>query len=242
MSGLVEPYLKTTRAKYHLESLRDELATFYESKPYRFLRQDDIERQRHCLRWKVEEVPDYIWLIVGDFFCCLRASLDQTVWALARLTTDSPEGRIQFPILTQANDGVFEQQIRGVPCEAAAIIKDLQPYHGRDTISIRSHYLWQLREFSNLDKHRRIPVNGMVGDFQWPVPWNMLTVLEFDYQKHVVSAPIEFKDKMALDPTVTLKVVFGDRASGLECDFDGIEQIYKSVAENVLPRFARFFQ
>src|ERR1035437_4058705 len=156
-SSLADPYLKTTRAKYHLDSLRDELSVFYNSKPYQFLRQDDIERQMHCLIFQVREIPDKIWLIAGDLFCCLRASLDQLVWALARLTTDSPSGQIQFPILTQVKDNVFEKQTRGVPPEAAAIIKDLQPYHRGDAISIRSHQLWQLGKLSNLDKHRRIP-------------------------------------------------------------------------------------
>ena len=240
--NLADAYLKTARAKYHLDSLRDELAVFYDSEPYRFLRQDDAERQRHRLIFQVRAIPDQIWLIAGDFLYCLRASLDHLVWALARLTTDSPSRRTQFPILNQVNDKHFERQTRGVPPEAATIIKDLQPYHRGDAISIRSHQLWQLGELSNLDKHRRIPLNGVISDFQWPLPSHLLGVVEFDHQQHMIGVPIEFKEKLPGDPAVTLKIIFGDPACGLDCDFDGMEQMYKFVAENVLPRFARFFK
>ena len=70
----------------------------------------------------------------------------------------------------------------------------------------------------------------------------MLGAVVFDHEKHMISMPIELKEKLLVDPAVTLKIIFGDPASGLDCDFDGIEQIYKFVTENVLPRFARFFK
>jgi hypothetical protein len=35
--NLVEPYLKTSRAKGHFDALREELNAFYESKPEKFI-------------------------------------------------------------------------------------------------------------------------------------------------------------------------------------------------------------
>ena len=43
---LADAYLKTARAKKHLDSLREELRIFAESKPHRFSTERDIENQR----------------------------------------------------------------------------------------------------------------------------------------------------------------------------------------------------
>jgi hypothetical protein len=96
--GLADAYLKTSRAKEHLESLRQELQVFYESKPCRFFREDDFENQRHIVRMTVTSTPDRISLIAGDFLFNLRAALDQLIWYLVKVTVPYPRDT-QFPIL-----------------------------------------------------------------------------------------------------------------------------------------------
>jgi hypothetical protein len=56
--GLADPFLKTTRAKEHLECLREALKTFYESNPVSFVREDDLERQVHIIKAEFARIPD----------------------------------------------------------------------------------------------------------------------------------------------------------------------------------------
>jgi hypothetical protein len=235
--NLADPYLKTARAKEHLENLREELEIFYKSKPCRFTRQDDLENERHIVKMEVRNTPDNISLIAGDLFYCLRASLDQLVWCLAKLTCPYPKGT-QFPILDHRNAARFKSQTDGVPAEAAKIIESLQPYNGRDTASVHSHLLWRLNKMCNIDKHMRIPVYGSTGFVTLPPSILALGGFNNDFMMDI---PLNLKSEMALDPKVTLKVVFGDLFWTIECDFEGIEAMYAFVTDNVFPKFARFF-
>ncbi|MGO9093914.1 MAG: hypothetical protein ACLQGV_01710 [Bryobacteraceae bacterium] len=245
--SVADPHLKTTRAKVHLDALRKELHSFCESKPYSFVREEDIEHGRYRIRVDIGAIPDSIFLIAGDLLYCLRSSLDQLVFALAHLTVPYPEDT-QFPILAKdiASDKDtrkrFEKQTHGVPTEAVRIIESLQPYHGGNAGAIRSHLLWRLNWLGNIDKHRRIPLHGGEIVFAFPfLPKASAPMIEFDHDNGVISVPIGLKSQMALDPTVSFEVVFGDLSDGIACNFNGIEQIYNFVAEDVIPRFARFF-
>jgi len=91
-SSLTDPYLKTARAKEHLEELRERLRLFRENEPISFKREDDTANQQHIMRIKIKVVPDKITLIAGDFLYCLRSSLDQLVWALAKSVGSYPSG------------------------------------------------------------------------------------------------------------------------------------------------------
>lgn len=237
--GLADPYLKTTRAKEHLGNLRDELKVFYESKPYSFTGEDDLEHERYRLHFEIRDAPDKIALIVGDLFYCLRSSLDQLVWILAKLNLPYPE-HTYFPILEEPDAKRFARCTNGVPTEAVRIIESLQPHHGVETAAIRSHLLWRLNKMCNIDKHRRIPVHGSVADFRWPGP--IPPIVELENDKPMLSVPAAFKAQMTLDPTVSFKVVFGDLAVGISVDLEGIERIYNFVTDDVLPRFAGFFK
>ena len=237
--SLSDAYLKTTRAKKHLDDLLKELAAFHESKPYEFQEKLDFENQRYRIRIKVKDPPEELSLIAGDIFCCLRASLDYLVWALATLNTSSYAEHTQFPILEKEDAPRFEKQTKGVPAEAATIIESLQPYRAGDTQAIHRHLLWRLNKLCNIDKHRRIPVYGSTVDFKLPHSIAPFVMLEDD---GVMSFPLKLKQevKIGCDPNNAFKVVFGDSYDGIECDKDGIKQIYEFVAENVIPRFSRF--
>jgi hypothetical protein len=236
--SLTDPYLKTTRAKVHLDALRHELDIFYETKPYAFIGQEDVENERFNVFIKLQETPDIISLIVGDFFYCLRSSLDQLVWSLAHITRPYPEGT-QFPIQGHERADRFLQHTSGVPADAVFIIKSLQPYHAGDRDAIRKHLLWRLNAMCNLDKHRRIPTHSTVIDFK--LPEDVAPHVRFE-NPGKMSMPLSLKGKVELHPSITYKIVFGDFHEGIECDFEGVERIYNYVTDDVLPRFARFFK
>jgi hypothetical protein len=240
--SLADPYLKTTRAKEHLETLRQELKVFSESKPYEFVGEDDVANHRYRISPKIKDTPDKIPLIVGDFFYNLRSSLDQLVWCLAKLTLPYPKNT-QFAILEKPNFPRFQRQTSGVPTEAVTIIESLQPYHGRDRAAVKSHLLWRLNNICNIDKHRRIPVHS--AGVQFVLSQAAMQSACFYDDEGVVSIPLtlkaSLKGQITLDPTNPFKVILGDMTEGIECDFREIELIYDFVANNVIPRFSRFF-
>lgn len=241
---LIDPYLKTSRAKLHLENLRQRVTVFCEN-PCDFVREDDVKNELHIIRMKVKDIPDELPLILGDLLYCLRSALDQTVWCLAKInaTPGYPE-HTQFPILEQRDAPRFDRQTRGVPTEAARIIESLQPFNAPTAAEVRDHLLWRLNRLCNIDKHIRIPIHGVTGTVTWQtlVPFGArdFTLPEFD-EYQVMKIPLSRKSQMALNPRVPeFKVLFGDSYWKIECDFAGVEAIYEFVTNNVIPRFARF--
>jgi hypothetical protein len=89
--------MKLAWAKAHLKLLDSEIEKFSQSNPYTLTRNDDLEQRRHVLRFNLLDVPDHICLIAGDAIYNMRASLDQLVWSLARLS-GIPK-RTAFPII-----------------------------------------------------------------------------------------------------------------------------------------------
>lgn len=236
--GLTEPYLKTARAKEHLETLRYGLDIFRKSQPCKLIIEDDVKPGFCSVIVEIENTPDRIPLIVGDTFYNLRASLDQLVLYLAKLTLPYPRNT-QFPILDESDVPRFQRQTNGVPPGASTIIESLQPYNSGDA---KKNLLWRLNKMCILDKHMRFPMHSSVAGFQFPE-----TILRFatfqNNGKMIIPASLksELKIYMALNPQVPLAVVFGDAFLDIECDLEGIEEIYEFVANNVIPRFARFF-
>jgi hypothetical protein len=98
----------------------------------------------------------------------------------------------------------------------------------------------------NLDKHRRIPANG--GEILVHLPRatrQLVTVESFD-DSRIISAPLAHEDKLQLHPRITVTVNFGGGdpvidPNALVENRDGLMEIYKFVADTVLPRFVRFF-
>lgn len=238
--GLTDAYLKLNWAKHHLDALDEDLETFHRSNPCRFTSEDDLKNQRHYLKVELDTVPDHIPLRCGDAFYCMRASLDQLVWRLAKLTITIPK-RTQFPIIEKWDSGSlsrFSGQLRGVPPTAIAIIKELQPANGN---SPESYLLWKLNAICNLDKHRRIPVNGSEVRFDLPAgnP-HSLTFESFD-SYGIFSVPLAEKAKLDFHPEVSFQVNFGDLSAGVSLGPRDIRDIYEFRSNRVLPRFIPFF-
>jgi hypothetical protein len=238
-----DAYLKTTRAKVHLDALREELDAFYKSKPYSLIGEEDVENGVYIIRQKIMDIPDRAVLILGDLLNCTRASLDQLTYALARLTLDYP-AHTQFPIigeLTANSRKRFNSYTLGVPAEAVRIIESLQPYHGADRAAVESHLLRRLNLLCIIDKHRRIPIHSSVTEFGPVLPTSAEPYVTVE-DGNKVRMPIRFKSQVNLNPDATIEIIFGDAKAGIQCTFEGIEGIYNFVADGVLPRFARFFQ
>jgi len=93
--------------------------------------------------------------LVGEINYNLRCVLDYLVYALAELDSGTPQKGTQFPIMNAAKDfaGRGKAMLVGVNAAHIAAIEQLQPYHG---------CLWtgQLRDLSNMDKHRHIVPGG----------------------------------------------------------------------------------
>jgi hypothetical protein len=242
---LTDPYLKTTQAKVHLENLRERILIFC-SEPCEFLREDDTQNGFHIIRMKVKDIPDEIPLVFGDLLYCLRSSLDQLVWCLAKMnaTPGYPE-HTQFPILEQRNIPRFNRQTTGVPTKALEIIESLQPYNAPTPDGIRENLLWRLNKLCNIDKHTRIPVHGVTGIITWdtfvPSGPDKVSLAQFD-DNAVMKIPLSLKAQVALNPRVPeFKIVFGDTYWKIQCDLADVEAIYEFVASRVIPRFVGFF-
>jgi hypothetical protein len=248
LERMSDPYLKTARAKVHLDALREELGDFSKSKPHRVHRQRDTKNQRYIIRLEIKPVPEFVPLIVGDFLGCLRASLDHLVWQLAQANKPShyPEGT-EFPIMDAPNGKRLRDSTRRVATEARRMIETFQPYYGRqhDMAAIRSHLLWRLNTLCIIDKHRRIPVHSDFSRADFPdfpqESWHLAKRKTLN-NAYIVSVPLHLEDKMRLDPATSFKVIFGDSFVGVECDTGGLEDMYNFVTDKVLPRFARFFK
>jgi hypothetical protein len=239
--SLTDPNLKTARAKEHLDALDREWAEFLKSQPCTFRCKDNVKTGQYQIKIELVDPSAHLSVIAGDIFFCLRSSLDQLIWALATHFTESYAVGTQFPIFDKRNKNTaarFNTYLAGLPKEAIAIIDSLQPYHGRNRAGIEANLLWKLNKLCNIDKHRRIPVHSGIVDFMLPdaIPRNLVT-LDND---GVMSFPLAMKDQVKLYPTVNVGVTFGDTHEGIEINRAGIDKIYKLVADDVIPRFARF--
>ena len=245
-TGLVSPYLKTTRAEEHLGHLRQAIYDFCQTNPCSLIGEEDVKNGLYRVSVKSTDPPERISLIAGDLFYCLRSALDQLVWSLAKLSLPYPE-HTQFPIFDRLNKETkrrFSQYTEGVPTAAVRIVDELQPHYRSDRAAIESHLLWQLNFLCNLDKHTRIPVWGMVSDFYNVAPSALMPFVTFkntDEMSEMV-VPLERKDQVNLNPRATVTVMFGDYSKGIAYDAIAIGRIYGFVTNDVLPRFARFFQ
>jgi hypothetical protein len=246
MDGIENAQAKLAWAQAHLKLLDLEIEKFAQSNPYTLTAEDNLEHGRHILRLVLLEVPVHICLIAGDAIYNMCASLDQLVWSLARLK-GIPE-RTAFPIidgavLTADRLRSFNNSLKDVPQGAICEIAALQPYHRG--AAYKSHPLWRLHEICNLDKHRRIPANGSAAILNFPslTPEESASILTIETTDtgFVVSAPIAFKHKLNPDRTMKFTVNFGGDISGISENFRSLVDIYKFIADSVLPRFVGFF-
>jgi hypothetical protein len=235
--------LKMERAKIHLDALGVRVREFIESKPYRIMFKDDLERQEYKLIVEMDDPPLDAALIAGDFICCLRSLLDHIVWQIAAQT-----GIAKLPFRTSAfpifGENILDTQLAiakatfGLPDEVTALIKSFQPYHAGDRYKF--HYLWVLNHLWNIDKHRHIPLHSGALQFDFaPESVKPIRAQAFDDHGEMIF-PLSAKDNIKFNPR-DAEVQFGDQSEGIVIPYEGLVNIYMSVRDSVFPQFARFF-
>lgn len=241
--GLGNLEAKIGRAYKHLKEFDSLVVEYCRSNPYIITEEDDVVNQRHVRRCEFKYINADIYLSLADAIYCLRSGLDQLAWQLALLANANPGRDVMFPIHSDRSPRAeerFRNLVRDMPCEAVAIIKDLQPYNRG--ASYRDDPLWRLNELSNIDKHcvpmGRATLTSIYAD---PLGW---TQCELDYGVEL-SWPLASKDAVVFQPNMPT-LVFGDpfdstRSVPLELTRKEIARIYNFIREEVKPRFARFF-
>jgi len=240
MHPLDSVWLKIIRAKEHIDFFYGEIEMFWLTKPepYAFIPEDDTKNSEKVFRFKVNREPPIGWsIIVGDIAFNLRSALDHLAWQLARLTTQKPYSRTEFPIFDSTDD--FKKsgipKMRNIPPKAQQVIETLQPYHRGDWADV--DHLWLLHEINRIDKHREITpcfgesivkYSGMPGIYRS----GRL------YDGAVITAPIpegEFQMKLGAS------IAFDVPTLKFPVDFAKINGIHKFIREEVIPRFSSFF-
>jgi hypothetical protein len=232
--------LKAGRALAHLEALKSELQTYYDSKPCTVTKFSKPDIGRRGLRIELQDPSDTIYLLAGDFAHNLRCTLDHVVYALiVHNTKNLPDSaQVQWPIQIKQDDSSFERQTKGVPAQAADIIKSLQPYHDGPGDAYKQNPIWQLHKLDIVDKHRRIAINEHAIQSYFPtgskVPGFLAEIVEHGWEvSYPIDAPVV---PMEYDPRP--EILFGDSDEGLFVSTERLSTIYDCVTKQVLPRFS----
>jgi hypothetical protein len=239
--------MKTRRAKVHLDSLQAEIDAWL-VKPYIVSEHTDLDNALHIFTIELAGMHDIIPMLIGDYVCCLRSSLDQLAWQLAHLAlpdvrqfTDREERLIHFPI-ARYNDSTY-LQLRGLfPATVASVMDDIQPYLRGN--AYRDDLLWQLNELWTMDKHRAIPMNGNSLQIWFPIGNWMRFMRHLEYGIEVrfpLALSWACQSKVKLAPRVTVDVLFGEHMGTFEVSRTRLTEIYNFVRNDVIPKFARFF-
>src|SRR5450432_4105692 len=151
--------MKASRADFHFQALDTELGK-WAAKPYAVTKQLQFEKSLYAIRIDVSLTPEIIPMLLGNFICCLRASLDHLAWRLAHIPpvrkfTARELKQIQFPIFVCRN--TYKDRRKLFPPAVADIFDTLQPYLRGN--AYRDDPLWQLNELWTMDKHRSIPIS-----------------------------------------------------------------------------------
>jgi hypothetical protein len=233
--------MKARRADAHFQSLQAEMAD-WALKPYSVTEKTDFEKLLHIVRIEIAPNKEIIAMLLGDFVCCLRSSLDQLAWKLAHLDTsrtfnEREQRQISFPIFKE-RDSTYIARRALFPPTVADEIDLLQPYLRSN--ACRDDPLWQLNELWNMDKHRTIPIS----------PFSLNLGLAMDGWEQfvrrsaydiVVAFPLSvaWSCNVDLKPVVSVDILFGD--ASFEVPLPRLSEINNFVRNDVIPRFMRFF-
>ncbi len=268
---LTGPALKLWRAQCHLVDLHNEIADFFNLKPYRTVLYKHEAGLEHLLRvHTTQEPPISLPLIAGDCMQNMRVALDQLAWSLAGIGGKEPPSNTAFPIYLDPDD--FHEKtkkgrpaaqsglakIRAMPAEAQAIIEELQPYHAEDP---ELHPLWTLNEYSRIDRHRTLSIMFALNDYSHATVGRRSESGEFvpdpNMIEHAVESSGAFYDGAELfrftlkQPEPNMEVLYDSSplylSLGKAYVTTGVPvvkllgDIHRHIEQGVLPRFEKFF-
>jgi hypothetical protein len=248
-SKLIYVEMKTRRAQEHFDALQMELDRWIRDPKHCLVREaDDFDNARHIFRIQLGAIPEIIPMLLGDFVCCLRSSLDQLAWALALINRSMPlsekeERDIHFLIFKERNSR-YDELRRLFPPTVADVIDSFQPYlRGQ---AYRDDPLWQLNELWRMDKHRAIPMNSGEITVGLPVPeWNRLTRHVFDGVDHSIEVNVPlvwvYTGQVAFKPAISIEILFGEHMGKLAVSRARLSTINDFVRNDVVPSFTSFF-
>jgi hypothetical protein len=157
--------MKLNWAYRHLKDFEGEVRRYLDSKPHKVGQRDDLLNGLHMRRIQSAPIDDMAAMRLSDFIFQLRSSLDHLAWQLCLIGNPAPTDKeakaVYFPVL-EKNDAnsraTFEKQTKGMPDEALAIAREVQPHNNPKGFAADA--LWQLHRLSNVDKHRVIALGA----------------------------------------------------------------------------------
>jgi hypothetical protein len=239
-------YMKARRADFHLQSAEKQIGDWVKSNPYTIVEKDNSQRTLHFFIVSPKPVREEIALTVGDFVNCLRASLDQLAWNLVNLfpetvpISEKIATAVVFPICR--SDEAYGQKRALFHDTIHGVLDSLQPEDRAN--AIQTHHLWQLDKLWNLDKHRTIPVNS--GSWTINFPKGTRGFIEWDSFKHCFYTAVPCQSRFSLRPSyvkpqIIPDIHFGEYMGSFAVDIKRLREIHKFVADEVIPKFTRFF-
>lgn len=155
---------KLQRSHEHAQSIKNEILTWKDSKPYTITREKNAECTRYSLIAHIGIYPPVErWaLMFGDAIHNLRCALDHLVYAIAiQQSKQNPppaEEDLMFPICEKDTSfpGARSRRLSTLSLEVQAAIEGCQPYKRRH--KDLPPLLSVLDELENADKHRSLRV------------------------------------------------------------------------------------
>ena len=155
---------KVERSHDQLQTLVADLDAFRQGEPHKVISENDSDAREWTIRFQVLKPFERVVAVqIGEIVHNLHSALDHLVWQLAILEAETPSKstKLQFPVfLTES--GYRErgnEKLPGVSVAAKALIESLQPFAtGED----RDSPLWHLYSLSVWDKHKDVPLAGML--------------------------------------------------------------------------------
>jgi hypothetical protein len=180
----VEPSLDGPRAKlgwaaHHFELLHAAIREWLEPPDQpTIVAKTNVAKQRYDLVYEEPRPKPIEWgLMAGDYLNNLRATLDHVVAQVVIAEGGRPCKHHAFPIAYAEAwwlDNVADRNpkrpsgpLDGIPQDSAAwgLIRDAQPYVGRDEAAAKASPLATLARLNNTDKHRELNITTLtMGD------------------------------------------------------------------------------
>lgn len=212
---------KLSRAKEHANAVKDEVASWMNTRPYSLTPKANSDFTRWALVISVQATADLLrWtLIIGDAINNLRSALDHLTYAIAAHESGSnpppDEKRLAFPICD--TPGEFKdatRRIKSLSLDVRTAIESVQPYN-------RPHptlpaLLSILRDFNNTDKHKLLRLAYAA---------TSMGEVSFTYkasrsEQPVPLVPVEFNAGELKDGAEVMAVTFDRPAPNMECHFE----------------------
>lgn len=243
---LADACRKVERAKRHLDEINDMFAEWHSLDPYRFVRDDDTNEGFHQFHVEVSDpLPDQLGIAIGEFAHQLRTALNQVIWQLSLLTSDSPKTTTtEFPIFWEFKSDDIRKRLRHVSkdTDARTIIRGLQPYHrGEDA---KADLLWGLQQLNVVDKYQITQGLGLLMQYLFTFGGKTMFV-NLTFRRVLDETPFAIpKLPMQSNDNIQIRLFSGVAVPNFRPNSfahrETFQEMYDYVA-GIVPCFERFF-